>query len=65
MDVSTTAIYSVGFLGVFTMFSTFAYETTDLLRADRPVAAFVYAGISVVVGLAASAVGYVAGRALV
>ena len=59
-----TAAIAVGFLGAFTTFSTFAYEATALLRDDRPVAAFAYVAVSLVVGLAASALGYVVGRAL-
>ncbi|HEU4841497.1 MAG TPA: fluoride efflux transporter CrcB [Ilumatobacteraceae bacterium] len=59
----TTAI-TVGFLGAFTTFSTFAYEATALLRDDRPVAAFTYVASSLVVGLVASALGYVLGRAV-
>ena len=60
---SPTAI-AVGFLGAFTTFSTFAYEATALLRDDRPVAAFAYVASSLVIGLAASALGYVLGRAV-
>jgi fluoride exporter len=59
-----TAAIAVGFLGAFTTFSTFAYETTAMVRDDRPLAALAYVGVSVVVGLAASAVGYVIGRAV-
>ena len=58
----TTAV-TVGFLGAFTTFSTFAFETTSLLRADRPVAAFGYVALSLAAGLGASAVGFVIGRA--
>jgi fluoride ion exporter CrcB/FEX len=35
-----------------------------MVRDDRPLAALVYVGVSVVVGLAASALGYVIGRAV-
>jgi CrcB protein len=59
----TTAI-SVGFLGAFTTYSTFAFETTTLLREDRPGTAFAYVAASLAIGLGASAVGYVIGRAL-
>jgi CrcB protein len=53
-----------GFLGAFTTFSTFGYETTHLLRDDRPTAAATYVALSLVVGLTASAAGYLLGRTL-
>jgi CrcB protein len=58
-----TLVVGVGFLGAFTTFSTFAFEATGMLREDRPVAAFAYVAASLAVGLAASAFGYVVGRA--
>jgi CrcB protein len=57
----TTAV-GVGFLGAFTTFSTFTYETIDLVRADRTAIAVAYVMSSLVLGLAAAAAGYVVGR---
>lgn len=58
-----TTVVATGFLGAFTTFSTFAFESTDLLRDDRPLAAAVYVGVSVLAGLLAAALGYLLGRA--
>jgi CrcB protein len=58
-----TAVIAVGFLGAFTTFSTFTHDAAALLRGDRPVAAFAYVAASVLIGLAASALGYAVGRA--
>jgi CrcB protein len=60
---ATTAV-AVGFLGAYTTFSTFGYETFTLLRTDRPAAAFGYVALSLAGGIGASALGYVAGRAV-
>jgi CrcB protein len=57
----TTAV-AVGFLGAFTTFSTFAYETTAMLRTDQPVRAFTYVALSLGLGLLAAAGGYALGR---
>ena len=55
---------AVGFLGAFTTFSTFSYETVSMLRDGRAGAALAYVAASVVVGLGAAAVGYQLGAAL-
>lgn len=60
---ATTAL-AVGFLGAFTTFSTFGYETLTLLRTGRPGAALAYVAASMGGGLAAAAAGYATGRAL-
>jgi fluoride exporter len=60
---ATTAAVTVGFLGAYTTFSTFGYETFSLLRADRFGAAGAYVALSLLGGLGAAALGFVAGRA--
>jgi len=62
-DVRTVPL-AVGFLGAFTTFSTFSYETFALLRTDRPAEAAVYVLSSVAGGVLAAAAGYAAGRAV-
>jgi CrcB protein len=54
----------VGFLGAFTTFSTFAQDLYDLAAAEESLVAVANAVGSVVVGLAAVALGTLAGRGL-
>lgn len=61
--VTSTAV-AVGFIGAYTTFSTFGYETITLVRTDRTAEAVGYVALSLIGGLAATAVGYLAGRAL-
>ena len=61
---TTTVPLAVGFLGAYTTFSTFSYETIALLRTERVPAAAAYVGASVVSGLAAAALGYALARRL-
>lgn len=65
--LSTTWVIAVavGFLGAFTTFSTFSFETQTLLRTGRGSTALSYVVLSVALGVAAAALGYAAGRTLV
>ena len=61
---NTVIPLSVGFLGAYTTFSTFSYETFTLGRADRFVSAALYVAVSVVGGLLAACAGYVLAKRL-
>ena len=61
--VTSTAV-AVGFLGAYTTFSTFGYETFTLLRDERTAEAAGYVALSLIGGLAATGLGYLAGRAV-
>ena len=52
-----------GFLGAYTTYSTFTFDAVDLAHGDRLLAAAAYVVASVVVGLAAAALGWRLGRA--
>jgi fluoride exporter len=52
----------VGFLGAFTTFSTFSLQALGLLESGRFAAAAVYIGGSVIICIAAAALGMFAGR---
>jgi fluoride exporter len=56
---------TIGFCGAFTTFSTYSYETVTLLQHGELTRAALYAFGSLIVGLAALALGLVAGQALV
>ncbi len=64
---SETAVLpiAVGFLGAYTTFSTFSYETFTLARTDRATTALIYVAASVVGGVLAAAAGYVTARRVV
>jgi len=57
-----TAFAIVGILGGFTTFSTFSLETVRLMEDGRMVEAAGYAGLSVVVCVAAATLGAALGR---
>ena len=59
---TTTIAVEVGFLGGFTTFSSFSYETLTMLRTDRAVLGLLYVVASVIFGVAAAFGGYVLGR---
>lgn len=61
-DIGTAL--SVGFLGAYTTFATFAWESFALLRAQRVGMAITYAGLSVTLGVLAAGAGYLTAHAL-
>ena len=58
-------LLTTGFLGAFTTFSTFSYQTIDLLERGLLTAAGVNVLLSVVIGLLAVSGGLFIGRAIV
>ena len=64
LSATTTLALGVGFLGAFTTFSTFSYETVTMFRDGRPIAALAYVAVSTVLGVAAAAIGYRLGQSL-
>ncbi|MGI9023229.1 MAG: fluoride efflux transporter CrcB [Acidimicrobiales bacterium] len=61
---STTTAVAVGFIGAYTTFSTFGYETFELFRTEQTASAVIYVVLSLLGGLVATAVGYAAGKVL-
>jgi CrcB protein len=57
-------VIAVGFCGAYTTFSTFGYELFAMLQERSVGQAAVYIAASVVLGLAAVALGWAAGQAL-
>lgn len=57
-------LIGTGLLGGYTTFSTFSFQTLQLLQQGRAGTAATYVGLSVLGGLAAAWLGYLAGRAL-
>ena len=64
MSPDAVSALSVGFLGAFTTFSTFALEAVNLEEAHRWGLAIVYVTCSVVLGLGAALAGQLLGRSL-
>lgn len=61
---TTTAPIAIGFLGAYTTFSTFSYESFTLVRTERAGVAAIYIAASVVGGLLAAFAGYTLARRL-
>lgn len=57
-------LVGIGVCGAFTTFSTFGYETFTLIRTERWTMAASYLVLSICGGLAATGLGYLAGRAM-
>ncbi len=59
-----TLFLDMGFIGAFTTFSSFSYETLTLLQAGEYLEAGLNLLLSIVVGLLAVTAGFIIGRAL-
>ncbi len=64
LSAQVTTAVTVGFLGAYTTYSTFAFEAYTLGSTGRLWGAAAYAGLSLVLGIAAAAVGHHLGRTL-
>ena len=53
---------AVGFIGAFTTFSTFTFETVHLVEGGNAALAFAYVAASLLIGFAAAALGHGIGR---
>jgi len=60
----TRAAVTVGFLGAYTTFSTFMFESVTRLENGEALLVFAYVGASVVLGLALAYAGLQLGRAV-
>ena len=54
----------MGVLGAFTTFSTFSFETVELLRSGETTAALMNAGGQLLLGMGALWAGFLGGRVL-
>ena len=61
---SWSLVLAVGFCGAYTTFSTFGYELFSMLQSRSVGLTVAYVAASVLVGLGAVALGWVAGQAL-
>jgi CrcB protein len=59
------AAVAVGFLGAYTTFSTFSFETFSLAHTGRSLTAGAYVAASVALGIAAARAGYALGQVFV
>ena len=64
LSVAVITPVSVGVIGGFTTFSTFAWEGFTHTRSGRVGVAVVYVAVSVIGGLLATGAGYALGRAI-
>lgn len=62
LSPSTRMVLTTGFLGGFTTFSTFSFETLTLVRQGEPLAAAANVALQVGLGLAAVFFGYFLGE---
>jgi len=64
LDSRLRLAITIGFLGGFTTYSAFAYETVALLESDRVGTAALYVGATLIVAGAAAFAGILVGRAM-